>query len=120
MRDPVDADAVLGAIAARRYVHNNEDQLQAALADALEDAGYPVQREVILSPTDRIDLLVDRVGIEVKVKGTFVAVAGQLLRYARSDLVDELVLVTTVPAHDMPDVIGGKPLQTLHLRGTFL
>jgi hypothetical protein len=114
------ADDVLDVLTGYRYTHGDEDGLQAALAAALTAAGYPVRREVVLSPADRIDLLVDRVGVEVKVAGTFTSVAGQMIRYARSDLVDELVLVTTVPAHDMPSTLGGKPLRTLHLWGAWL
>lgn len=93
----------------------NEAFLQGALAAALTEAGFSVHTEVALSRRDRIDLLVDRVGIEVKMKGSAASVAWQLQRYAASDLIDELVLVSTKAAHCgfLGREIGGKPLITI-------
>jgi hypothetical protein len=106
-----DGEAVTAALSRYRIVCNAEAELQAAIADAMRAAGLPCEREVPLTPRDRIDLLVDRVGIEVKVAGSLHVVARQLQRYAASDRVDELVLVTTKGAHArMVDELGGKPV----------
>lgn len=116
--------SVAAAIAIHDYRYSNEDDLQAGLAAALTAVGYTVEREVRLSPVDRIDLVVDRVGVEVKV-----AAAGrvtptdrvltQLARYAASGRVDALLLVTTSHRHTtLPDRVGGVPL-TVHVVGRF-
>lgn len=101
-----------------RFTYSGETALQDALEVLLAEARHAVLREVRLSATDRIDFLVDRCGVEVKVKGTAAAVQRQLQRYARSPLVDELLLVTTTHRHlDMPPELGGKPLTVAALIG---
>ena len=115
-----DVDAILAVIHSCRFRHANESDLQAGLARALTDAGYEVQREVRLNARDRIDLLVARVGIEVKVAGVPRDVERQLGRYARSDLVDALVLVTTRARHRPPDTMHGKPVRVASLLGAAL
>lgn len=59
-----------------------------------------------------------RVGIEVKVKGSFAEVARQLFRYAESCEVDALLLVSTRSKHasELPAVIQGVPVAS-HLVG---
>lgn len=78
-------DRVVAAIHANRYRYANEGDLQQGLAVALERSGLTPAREVRLSPRDRIDLLVDGVGIEVKVASSTASVLRQLTRYAASD-----------------------------------
>jgi hypothetical protein len=96
----VTAAEIVAALDGIRPTYVSETDLHAELADALSAAGHDVRREVRLSDgASRIDMLVDRVGIEVKVDGTWKAVAWQLLRYAKCDEIDELVLVTTRASH---------------------
>ncbi len=106
------ADA-LHRLARARYF--NEDQLQEAAARVITEAGFDVQREVRLSPRDRIDLLAGRVGIEVKVDGGTAAVLRQLTRYAQSGQVDELILLTSRARHQMPAQIDGIPVRVVSL-----
>lgn len=123
--DPIVADMtsttgldVAGIVAAGRYGYRDEHDLQAGLAEALTAAGRPVEREVRLGPRDRLDLLTGRTGIEVKVAGTADRVLAQLTRYAASDLVDDLILVTTRVRHrTLPDTVGGKPLRVVQVGG---
>ena len=113
---------VLDAITANVYRFNNERELQEGLAAALHAAGVHAAREVALSPHDRIDFLCGSVGVEVKVKGPWIAVAQQMQRYAESDRVDSLLLVTTVYDHRRLEALatlGGKPI-TVHLLGGHL
>ena len=105
----IQAAAVIRTIRGCRFRYADEDQLQEGLTAALRAAGFEPEREVILSPRDRIDLLVDRVGIETKVAGRRDALRRQLERYAESDRVDVLVVVTNRVRHlRLPIEINGK------------
>lgn len=109
---------VLDVLRAHRYHFSGEHQLQEGLALALTEAGLPVRREVRLTARDRVDLLTGRVGIEVKVAGSAETVLRQVQRYATSDLLDALIVVTTRATHRaLPDVVGGKPLAVIYVGG---
>jgi hypothetical protein len=105
------ADTLVELITDHRFTYRDERQLHDGLAELFADHQVPVQREAPLRGSDRIDFLAGRVGIEVKTRGFPAAVLRQLQRYATSDRVDALVLVTTVARHStLPAAIGGKPL----------
>jgi hypothetical protein len=102
------------------FLVRNEAELQDAIAEILTAAGAVVEREVRLTSYDRIDLLVGRVGIEVKVAGQPADVERQIRRYAESPLVDSLILVTTRHRHAvMPQQMNGKAVTVIVLRGGF-
>lgn len=110
-------DYILGVLESAAFTFTSEADLQAGLQTVLSSAGLPVEREVALSPADRIDFLVDRVGIEVKTQGSWIAVTKQCQRYAASDRLDSLIIVTNKASHlACPSAIGGKPL-TVHFLG---
>lgn len=75
------------------------------------------RRAPVIHPVDRVDFLIDRVGIELKVDGSWAAVLRQLDRYAASPDLDALVLVTTRRsiAREMPPLLRGKPLVSISL-----
>jgi hypothetical protein len=113
------------ALAGWRFLHADEDALQEGCQLVLQRAGYIADREVRLDARNRIDLRVVsegvRVGIEVKIAGRRDAVLRQLTRYAESDQIDALILVTTCVRHSpMPVALNGKPLLTVALAGTSL
>lgn len=97
----VTAAGVLEVLRSCEFRYCNEDDLQAGLAGALTNAGLDVQREVRLTARDRIDLLVDAVGIEVKIAGRTADVIRQLNRYLKSELIEELILVTSRARHQI-------------------
>lgn len=107
----------------RTYAFTNEVELQESLAQRIADDGLVPLREVRLTDADRVDLMVDvdagALAIEVKIAGTNGDVRRQLTRYAASDRVAELMLVTTVRRHlsQLGPQIGGKPLTLVLLRG---
>lgn len=107
--------AIVEALEGYRFNFGNEDELQAGLAGALRNAGYEVEREVRLDGRSRIDLLVEGVGIEVKVKGKAADVLSQCERYAAQDRIEALVLVTTSARHRLPHSINGKPVRVVSL-----
>lgn len=113
--DEVTGAAVADVIRRFRFRYANERELQDAIADALRSRGYSVEREARLDTHSRVDLLVGRVVVEVKVAGAVGAVRRQLDRYAASERVGALVLVTTRARHVYPDTIGGKPLEVVSL-----
>lgn len=100
---------------------NTERDLHDVLALRLAAAGLSHVREARLSDRDRVDLLVGRVAVEVKVAGGLIDVLRQCQRYARSEQVDSVALVTTVHAHrSAPLTVGGKPLRVLYVGGGWL
>ncbi len=113
-------DQVVTVIRGHRFRHATEDELQEGLAEALAGAGYRVEREARLTPRDRIDLLVDTIGVEVKVAGVPRDVERQLSRYAASERITALVLVTNRARHRPPDEINGKPVVVASLLGAAL
>ena len=93
------------------YCFAREEELQEAVAAILRAEGIPYEREKALGPQDRVDFFLPftGIGIEVKVDGPANAVARQLQRYARSDLVSGLVLVTGKVRHrQVPPNLNGK------------
>jgi len=94
---------------------STEISAHVALADILRREGLVVETEVSLSATDRIDLLVEHVGIEVKVKGARRAVFAQLERYASHDRIGALVLATGAAWPTSMREVGGKPFFTASL-----
>lgn len=110
------AEQLAALLHSHRYTWNNEAELHKHLAAVLTEAGHTVQREVTVAPRCRIDLVVDRTGIEVKVNGTPETVARQLQRYAHSDDLDALVLATTCVRHRViPAELGGLPITVVNL-----
>lgn len=103
-----------------RYSFTSESELQDAIAQVLTDAGLAHEREVHLSSRDRIDfLLLSGLGIEVKeIASSQTTVLRQLLRYAQSDRVKALALVTARSSHIyLPPDASGKPLFVVSLAG---
>jgi hypothetical protein len=110
------AEAVAAALGGFRFSWRDEYELQDGITSVLTAAGWAVRREVQLAPRCRIDLLIDRVGVEVKVAGTPEVVARQLQRYARQNALSGLVLATTCPNHRaLPERLGGLPLTLAYL-----
>lgn len=118
------AETIGRLIERHQFAYADEDELQAGIVELLAGSGLTARREVRLSTQDRLDILVElsgpiALGIEVKIAGAAGDVRRQLLRYAASDRVDELLLVTTLRRHlaGLTDELGGKPLTLALLRG---
>jgi hypothetical protein len=111
-------EAVVAALARRRYRYANELELQDALAAVMRTEGVTFRREVTIGPGCRIDFVVaDDIGLEVKVKGSYAAVAEQLLEYAGCGELSTLLLVTDrSQLAGMPASLGGTSVRVLALR----
>lgn len=112
----------------RRYTFTPlcEADLQAQVATALIVAGIEVDREV-LAERGRYDILAvtrgARVVLELKLAASAPAVERQAQRYALTDGVDAVAVVTTsnrlAAELQRPDgdTLGGKPFAVIALRG---
>lgn len=90
--------------------------LQDAIETLLRENFLGVMREAKLSPGSIVDFLVNSVGLEVKTDGAPTHVLRQIQRYAESDLVQAMVLVTTRAKHrEMPNELRGKPVRVVWL-----
>lgn len=115
---PATAAALADLLNGYAFRRVNERQLQDGIEVVLEAEGYEFGREVRLAPGDHIDFLVGPVGVEVKIDGPAGDVERQLTRYAASDRVEQLLLVTTKVLHaNVQRIIGGVPVVVLILRG---
>ena len=115
-----DIDTALSRVAAalsavRMPARPEENDIHAAVALALREAGLEYEHEYRLGPRSRIDFRVGRVGIEVK-KGrpATAQLVRQLRRYLESDMLEGIIVVTQ-RATVLPDTICGKPVRQVSL-----
>lgn len=105
-------------VACHRYSFNNETELQEQIASVLVAVGVEHLREVRINEKDRLDFLCGSIAIEVKIAGSRPQVITQIHRYAQSDLVSAIILVTRKACHlNMPASINGKGLYVASLLG---
>jgi len=110
---------IIKFLSGKRFPLSDETRLQSSIEEELQRDGVIFKREFRLSPEDRIDFLIGRVGVEVKIKGGKLAIYRQVERYAQRDAVDALILVTNV-AMGMPEEINGKPVHVFNLGRAWL
>ncbi len=112
-------DKIHNAITSFRYSFIDEDEFQEGIERALKAANIPYVRECVLSDKDRIDFIcgdsID-IGIEAKIKGCRHNVMRQLSRYAESDRIKSLVLITSQQRlRSMPGELNGKKLSVIYV-----
>lgn len=117
---------IVKQISSVRLGYATENQLQQQLHELLKTKNLEVIREHRLSARDRVDFLLKfeqrNVAIECKIKGSGTAITSQLARYAESDDVSEIVLVTSRRVHLAAECfrekeILGKPLYGVWIGG---
>jgi hypothetical protein len=110
------------AIGQRAYDISTERALQEGISARLNELGFAHRREVGLTQTDRIDFMIGRLGIEVKTKGSRSALLRQIHRYAQSEEIDELLLVTSSPplANFLPETVVGVRLYSYILTASLI
>lgn len=116
-----DVEQVLAVLRSTSFSWATEDDLQRGVHAALTERGMQPRREVRFGPQNRIDLVVDRVGIEIKVAGTIGNLTRQVIRYAGVDDLDAIVVVTSRAgfATGLPVSVAGKRIYA-HLVGSTL
>lgn len=111
--------AIVKALANVAIRTTDELELNGAVRSLLDAAGIAYEAEVRLTERDRIDFLTDNaVGIELKTKGSTAALVRQLERYAQSERVDVLVVVTTLRRLTLlPMTVHGKMVTAICVGG---
>lgn len=98
-----------------RFNITDEAELQEGISRVLRERGLTFEREYSLSSADRIDFLVNNIGVEIKIGSSRAQVLRQLHRYAQHEEIKGLVVVTTKATHTIPDFISRKPVMLLNL-----
>lgn len=103
------------------YAFINEAELQDQIETVLVENKVLFKREYVLDKESRIDFYLpdSKTGVEVKVKGGASIVSGQLSRYANSDQIENLILITTRMAHVILNgtMYGRIKLKTIFIEG---
>ena len=112
-----DMDLIVSALAASSFRYSRETQLHLGIEQCLVAAGFEPKSEQRITG-GRIDFLVNRVGVEVKIKGTAADLLAQLVRYSVEESIDALLVVTTRVRHrDLPRELNGKPVRVILIGG---
>jgi len=107
-------------LSSTKFIFSNEIELHQGIEQFLISLGIDYQKEVILDSKDRIDFLIGKIGIEIKINESTSEVTRQLWRYAQQEMIDEIILITTRSKHKVIEgIINGKPIYIVHLL-TFL
>ena len=110
-----DPESLISLIGSARLDLSTEGAVQRGLGRLLDEEGISYKAEVILAPSDRIDFLIGRVGVEVKIGHPRRAILRQLERYAGSDRIDALLLVSSAPFPSAGFALNGKPVHIVSL-----
>jgi hypothetical protein len=80
-----------------KFSFSSEKDLHQSLEAVFKSKGLEFDRELCLSPKDRIDFLFKSgLGIEVKTKGSSTALLRQVRRYSESDQIQELLVIVSL------------------------
>jgi hypothetical protein len=113
---PITAASIIELINRHRFRYSDEKELQDGVYRVLKNASIPINREATLDNNDRVDFLVDTIGIEVKIEGGLTPLIRQAQRYLLSDKLSTLIIVTTRTKHvSMPRILNGKTVHVLCL-----
>lgn len=110
---------ILSFLEGRCFDLGNEARLQQEIARVFDEKNIPYNREVVLSNQDRIDFMVNNIGIEIKINGSSSEIFRQCRRYCRHNEVDELILASN-KAMGLPENIEGKSAFFFHLGRAWL
>jgi hypothetical protein len=109
-------DQIADLLRIQRFNFGSELELQDGIESVLRRAGLDYVREFKIGLGSRVDFLVGDVGIEVKIGGSLQAATRQLHRYAGSDKIGSLILVSSRLFHNLfPESLRGKPLRVVNL-----
>jgi len=109
-------DELSDLLSIQRFNFCSELELQDGIESVIRNAGLEYEREFKIGPGSRIDFLVGDVGVEVKIGGSLQAATRQLHRYAQSEAIGSLILVSSRLFHSyFPETLNGKQLRVVNL-----
>lgn len=113
------AEIVHAALSNYGFRFSSESVLQTGVARVLEAASIAYEKEVRLTPQDRLDFLCEgSVVIECKIDGSTANLRRQLERYAQHDRVESIVVLTNRVKHNaVQGYINGRPVLVCSLIG---
>jgi len=94
-KEGISSAALAKLLKGYRYNFGNEAMLQDGIERVFKENRIPFRREFRLGDAGIIDFMVERIGLEVKVKGSPSAVGRQVLDYLCRPELDEIVVVTS-------------------------
>jgi len=114
-------ESVVKAMHSVGFSFTSEDDLQRGIDQVLTDRGISHRREVVLSPGNRIDFMLEQgVGIEVKVGGAASDLTRQVYRYCREEQVRAVIVVSSrLRLGKLPPEMAGKPVRFLAVTKAF-
>jgi hypothetical protein len=122
-------DRLCALLQRTRFNFSCERRLQDGVRELLSLDGYPFDREYRLDQESRVDFWIDRyfydadclgpgigIGLEVKINGSAAEIARQLHRYAESEKIEALVLLSRKQnVETLPRTLNDKPLRVVTL-----
>lgn len=96
-----------------RFRFSNEAELQDGIEKILQNTAFAsiFSREVVIEDIGRPDFLVDGdIAIETKIGGSANELMRQVARYAQSDRIQGILVVTSRATHTLPESFNGKPV----------
>lgn len=116
----MDVQEIISIIKAARLSLSTEKQAQNDLESVFSQRGIKYVREPHLSQRDIPDFMVGSTAIEMKLRGARKKeVFKQLCRYAESDKVTSIILVSNLTM-GLPENIEGKPVYFVSMGGAWL
>ena len=93
-----------------RFRFANETELQEGIEKILLDSEFIFAREVPIG-LGRLDFMVDAdIAIETKIGGSANELMRQVSRYAQSDRIQGILVVTSRATHTLPESFNSKPV----------
>jgi hypothetical protein len=118
MKGLADLRILYAFLAQFRFNYTSEAELQSGIQQALSASSYRVQREFRLEDLGRLDFLInDAIVIETKIGGSAAELMRQVSRYAQSQSVQAVLVITSRASHVLPKSFNGKPVMVLSLLG---
>lgn len=96
--EPGQTDDLINIFRCWKLPCSTENRLQAAIEEMLVAVGIPFEREKRIAK-GVIDFLVEGIGVECKISGTYQEVMEQVARYCYCDEINEILLVTSCTHH---------------------
>lgn len=110
---------IIKLLSTKRFIVNDEKELQKSIEDVFKASGVQYQREFTLDPKNRPDFFINGIAIEIKIKGSAKKIYRQCERYCQFDNVKALLLITN-RSIGFPQQINGKDCYLMNLGKSWL